>query len=153
MDYSKEEFLAKAADYAAETLSSLDETVQHYRSRATPFFIGGFFGGVFVGMLPMIIMIIIFLKNPKKKKKIKLPKSFFPLNQWNDVTIEIKEGAILITVNEQSKLIEDSLITLNTQQESQQIDFKGQDFGSVQLDWVKLYEGIGPEKENPSNSK
>ena len=89
----------------------------------------------------------------QKKKRIKLPESFFPLNQWNDVTLEIKEGAILITVNKESKLIEDSLITLKTEQESQQIDFKGQDFGSVQLDWVKLYEGIGPKKENPSKSK
>ncbi|MGI9467142.1 MAG: hypothetical protein ACR2OA_08485 [Rubripirellula sp.] len=82
----------------------------------------------------------------QKKKRVQLPKSFFPLNQWNDVTIEIKEGAILITVNEQSSLIEDPLITLETAEESQQIDFKGQDFGSVQLDWVKLYEGYGPKK-------
>ena len=86
----------------------------------------------------------------QKKKKIKLSKSFFPLNQWNDVTIEIREGVILITVNGQSQLIEDSLITLKTDQDAQQIDFKGQDFGSVQLDWVKLYEGSGPQKEEPS---
>ena len=60
------------------------------------------------------------------------------------MTIEITEGAILITVNERSRLFEDPLITLKTAQEAQQIDFKGQDFGSVQLDWVKLYEGMGP---------
>ncbi len=56
------------------------------------------------------------------------------------------EGAILITVNEKTRLIEDPLISLKTEQESQQIDFKGQDFGSVQLDWVKLYEGLGSKK-------
>jgi hypothetical protein len=82
----------------------------------------------------------------QKKKRIKLPKSFFPLNQWNEVTLEIKERAILITVNEKTRLIEDPLISLKTEQESQQIDFKGQDFGSVQLDWVKLYEGLGSKK-------
>jgi hypothetical protein len=83
----------------------------------------------------------------QKKKKISLPKGFFPLNQWNNVTVEIKEGAILITVNERTKLIEDSLITLKTEQKTQQIDFKGQDFGSVQLDWVKLYRGVGTPRE------
>ncbi|HBV63171.1 MAG TPA: hypothetical protein DEF45_09145 [Rhodopirellula sp.] len=80
----------------------------------------------------------------QKKKRVVIPKSFFPLNQWNEVTIEFTEGAILITVNERSRLFEDPLITLKTAQEAQQIDFKGQDFGSVQLDWVKLYEGMGP---------
>ena len=78
----------------------------------------------------------------QKKKKIKLPKQFFPLNQWNEVTIEIKEGALLIRVNDKTQIIKDPLITLKSDQESQQIDFKGQDFGTVQIDWIKLYQGI-----------
>ena len=78
----------------------------------------------------------------QKKKKILIKDNFFPLNQWNDVTIEIKEGVILIQVNGRKEVIRDELITLQTERDSQQIDFKGQDFGSVQIDWVKLYRGI-----------
>tara|TARA_R110002096_G_scaffold102753_4_gene226899 strand:- start:1469 stop:2149 length:681 start_codon:yes stop_codon:yes gene_type:complete len=78
----------------------------------------------------------------QKKKKIVIDGDFFPLNQWNDVTIEIKEGAILIQVNDRKEIIKDEMITLKTDEESQQIDFKGQDFGTVQIDWLKLYKGI-----------
>ena len=36
------------------------------------------------------------------------------------------------------------MVTLKTDDydEVQQIDFKGQDFGTVQIDWVRLYRGI-----------
>ena len=78
----------------------------------------------------------------QKKRKISIKGDFFPLNHWNDVTLEIKEGAILIQVNDRQELIEDPMITLETDAEAQQIDFKGQDFGTVQIDWVKLYRGI-----------
>ena len=75
----------------------------------------------------------------QKKKKIFIKGKFFPLNQWNDLTVEIKEGVILIQVNDRKEVIRDPLITLKSDSQSQQIDFKGQDFGSVQIDWVKLY--------------
>lgn len=78
----------------------------------------------------------------QKKKRIFIKGRFFPLNQWNDVTIEIKEGVILIQVNDRKEIIRDKLITLQTDREFQQIDFKGQDFGTVQIDWIKLYKGI-----------
>jgi hypothetical protein len=78
----------------------------------------------------------------QKEKNIVIKGDFFPLNQWNDVTIEIKEGVIIIQVNDRKKIIKDPLITLQTDREVQQIDFKGQDFGTVQIDWVKLYKGI-----------
>lgn len=80
----------------------------------------------------------------QKKKKIFIKDKFFPLNQWNEVTIEIKEGVILIQVNDRKEIIRNSLVTLKTDNENdvQQIDFKGQDFGSVQIDWVRLYKGI-----------
>lgn len=78
----------------------------------------------------------------QKKKKINLKGDLFPLNQWNDVTVEIKEGAILIQVNDRKEVIRDPMITLKTESESQQIDFKGQDFGTVQIDWLKLYKAI-----------
>ena len=77
----------------------------------------------------------------QKKKKIRLPNGFFPLNQWNDVTIEIKEGELLICVNDTTLNFKDPLITLKSENDFQQIDFKGQDFGSVQIDWLRLYRG------------
>ena len=78
----------------------------------------------------------------QKKKKIFIKGKFFPLNKWNEVTIEIKEGVLLIQVNDRKEIIKHKLITLQTDREVQQIDFKGQDFGTVHIDWVKLYKGI-----------
>lgn len=78
----------------------------------------------------------------QKKKKFTLDRGFFPLNQWNDLTIEIKEGAIIIQVNDRKEIFKDDLITLQNDVEVQQVDFKGQDFGTVQIDWLKLYRGI-----------
>ncbi|MDA7916463.1 hypothetical protein N9B94_04440 [Verrucomicrobia bacterium] len=78
----------------------------------------------------------------QKKKKIVFDGEFFPLNQWNDVTIEIKEGVILIKINDRKEIIRNKLVTLKSDSEFQQIDFKGQDFGKVRIDWVKLYKGI-----------
>lgn len=75
----------------------------------------------------------------QKEKKIFIKGDFFPLNEWNEVTIEIKEGVILIQVNDRKEIIEDPMVTLKTDSAVQQIDFKGQDFGTVQIDWVKLY--------------
>ena len=80
----------------------------------------------------------------QKKQKIFIKDKFFPLNQWNEVTIEIKEGVILIQVNDRREIIRNPLVTLKTNDDDkvQQIDFKGQDFGTVQIDWVRLYKGI-----------
>ncbi|MBI1247458.1 hypothetical protein GC197_06370 [bacterium] len=75
----------------------------------------------------------------QKKKKIQIDGKFFPLNQWNGVTIEIKEGEIVMQVNDRKEVIRDPLITMK---ESQQIDFKGQDLETIQIDWVKLYEPV-----------
>lgn len=76
----------------------------------------------------------------QKKKKMLIKGKFFPLNQWNDVTIEIREGVCLIQVNDRKEIIRDELVSLKTAAGFQQIDFKGQDFGTVQIDWVKLYQ-------------
>lgn len=78
----------------------------------------------------------------KGGKKIFIEGDLFPLNEWNEITIEIKEGVLLIQVNDRKEVIEDPLISLNSEKESQQIDFKGQDFGTIQIDWVKVYQGI-----------
>jgi hypothetical protein len=43
----------------------------------------------------------------------------FVLNQWHDVVIELKKGAILLP-----------------------IDFKAVDFGTCQIDSIRLWEGL-----------
>ncbi len=78
----------------------------------------------------------------QKKKKFVIEGDFFPFNQWNDLALEIKEGVIAIEVNGRKEIIKDELITLQNDVEVQQIDFKGQDFGTIQIDWLKLYKGI-----------
>ncbi len=75
-------------------------------------------------------------------KKIVIEGDFFPLNQWNDVKLEIKEGVIAIEANSRKEVIRDELITLMNDVEVQQIDFKGQDFGTIEIDWLKLHRGI-----------
>jgi hypothetical protein len=77
----------------------------------------------------------------QKKKKHPLPKEFFPLNHWNEVTIEIREGELVATVNQRTLRFKDPLITLKSDKD-QQVDFKGQDYGTVQIDWLKLYRGV-----------
>ena len=78
----------------------------------------------------------------QKKHKIMMQGNLFPLNQWNEVTIEFKTGVVSIQVNEQKKVIKHPLVHLRKDREVNQIDFKGQDFGTVRIDWIKLYNGI-----------
>ena len=77
-----------------------------------------------------------------RQEKIFIEGELFPPNEWADVTIEIKEGVLLIQVNDRKEIIEHDLVTLKTDSGVQQIDFKGLDFGTIEIDWVKLYQGI-----------
>ena len=63
----------------------------------------------------------------------------FQVDQWMEVTAEIKKGQMVLVVNGKEHTFQDDLIDLK---ESLQIDFKGLDFGTIELDWVKLYKGI-----------
>lgn len=75
--------------------------------------------------------------------KVVIKEGCFPINKWADVTIEIKEGVLMIQVDDRKKIIKHEWITLvKTKHEIQQIDFKGLDHGRVQIDWLKLYKGI-----------
>ncbi len=75
----------------------------------------------------------------KDKKSIKLDQQFLALNEWADVTIELKQGAMLLKINDKKHLFEDDLIDMVDQQ---QIDFKGVDHGEIRIDDLKVYEGI-----------
>jgi hypothetical protein len=67
-----------------------------------------------------------------------VPQPFFSLNQWHDVAIELKKGTILLTIDGKKHRFESANIDMTGQH---QIDFKGVDFGSCQIDHIKLWEG------------
>lgn len=62
-----------------------------------------------------------------------------PLNQWVDLTVELKKGVLLLVIDGKKMRFEDPLIDMTGQQ---QIDFKGIDFGGIQIDRVRIYEGF-----------
>ena len=75
-----------------------------------------------------------------KKSVESLPtkEPLFSLNEWHDVVIELKKGAILLKVDGKKHLFESKNIDGAGQH---QIDFKAVDFGSCQIDHVQLWEG------------
>ena len=62
----------------------------------------------------------------------------FSINQWHEVAIELKKGAILLKIDGQKHAFESAGIDMTGQA---QIDFKGIDGGACQIDSVKLWEG------------
>lgn len=74
-----------------------------------------------------------------KKKKIELENSHFEIGKWMVITAEIKKGEMVYIVDGQKQVFKNELIDLK---ESLQVDFKGLDFGTTEIDWVKLYKGI-----------
>lgn len=62
----------------------------------------------------------------------------FALNQWHDVAIELKKGALLLTIDGKKHRFESANIDGTGQH---QIDFKGVDLGTCQIDHIKLWEG------------
>ena len=63
----------------------------------------------------------------------------FALNEWHDVVIELKKGTILLKIDGQKHLFQSTNIDMTGQH---QIDFKAVDFGSCEIDSVKLWEGL-----------
>lgn len=62
----------------------------------------------------------------------------FALNEWHDVVIELKKGAILLKIDGQKHLFESKNIDMTGHA---QIDFKAVDFGTCQVDSVRLWQG------------
>jgi hypothetical protein len=76
------------------------------------------------------------------KKDVEIIKTedlLFSLNQWHDVVIEVKKGTILLKIDGKKHVFESRNIDMAGQH---QIDFKGLDGGSCQIDSVKLWEGM-----------
>lgn len=74
----------------------------------------------------------------KDVEKLEVEKPLFAINQWHDVIIELKKGAILLNVDGVKHVFESKNIDMTGQA---QIDFKAIDFGTCQIDDVKLWEG------------
>jgi hypothetical protein len=74
----------------------------------------------------------------KDVEKLAIEKPLFSLNQWHDVAIELKKGTLLLTIDGQKHRFESANIDMTGQA---QIDFKALDFGTCQIDDVKLWEG------------
>lgn len=76
----------------------------------------------------------------KKDQKIMPAKEpLLPLNQWVDLTVELRKGVLLLVIDGKKMRFEDPAIDMTGQQ---QIDFKGIDFGGIQIDRVRIYERI-----------
>lgn len=75
----------------------------------------------------------------KDVETIKLDEQFLPLNKWVDVTLELKKGTLLLKVDGKKHLFKSPQIDMTGQH---QIDFKGVDFGTCQIDHIKLWEGL-----------
>lgn len=85
-----------------------------------------------------------FTLHKDKKTTQKLKDLVVPLGKWVEVTAELTKGRFIVTIDGVSKTYENSVICLikSDGEKSYQIDFKGLNFGTVQIDWVKLYKGI-----------
>lgn len=75
----------------------------------------------------------------KDKEKIQIEKPLMPLNEWADVVIELKKGVIHFTVNGEKHVFESELIDMAGHS---QIDFKGIDLGTCEIDHIKISEGL-----------
>lgn len=74
----------------------------------------------------------------KDVESISVEEPRFSLNQWHDIAIELKKGIILLTIDGKKHRFESANIDMAGQA---QIDFKGINFGTCQIDDLKLWEG------------
>ena len=79
------------------------------------------------------------LKIRKNVEVFTLPAPLFSLNEWHDVAIELKKGTILLTIDGHKHRFDSPNIDGTGHH---QIDFKGIDHGSCQIDDIKLWEGL-----------
>ncbi len=75
----------------------------------------------------------------KDVEKIPVEAPLFSLHTWHDVAIELKKGALILTIDGIKHRFNSSHIDMTGQA---QIDFKGIDFGTCKIDDVRLFEGL-----------
>jgi hypothetical protein len=74
----------------------------------------------------------------KNVETLPVEQPLFSLNEWHDVVIELKKGTLLLKIDGKKHLFESKNIDGTGQH---QIDFKGVDLGTCQIDHIKLWEG------------
>ena len=74
----------------------------------------------------------------KNVETLPVEQPLFALNEWHDVAIELKKGAILLKIDGKKHLFESKNIDMTGQA---QIDFKAVDGGTCQIASVRLWEG------------
>lgn len=74
----------------------------------------------------------------KKVENLPVEQPLFTLNEWHDVVIELKKGKLLLKIDGKKHLFESQNIDMAGHA---QIDFKAVDFGTCQIDSVRLWEG------------
>ncbi|MCP5556984.1 MAG: hypothetical protein H7A55_04450 [Verrucomicrobiaceae bacterium] len=74
----------------------------------------------------------------KNVESLPVETPLFSLNEWHDVAIELKKGTLILTVDGKKHRFDSANIDMTGQA---QIDFKAIDFGTCQIDDVKLWEG------------
>ncbi|TDU69292.1 hypothetical protein EI77_02944 [Prosthecobacter fusiformis] len=77
------------------------------------------------------------LKKDVEKQEVTAPH--LPLNQWVDIAIELKKGSLLLKIDGKKHLFQSPSIDMTSQH---QIDFKGLDLGTCQIDDIRLWEGL-----------
>ncbi|MEZ5386805.1 MAG: hypothetical protein R3F13_14935 [Prosthecobacter sp.] len=75
----------------------------------------------------------------KNVEVIPVESPLFTLNEWHDVAIELKKGTLLLTIDGKKHRFDSANIDGTGQV---QIDFKAVDFGTCDIDDVKVWEGL-----------
>lgn len=74
----------------------------------------------------------------KDTEKLPIDAPLFALNRWHDVAIELKKGTLLLQIDGVKHIFESQNIDMTGHA---QIDFKAVDFGTCQIDSIRLWEG------------
>lgn len=74
----------------------------------------------------------------KNVETLPIESPLFTLNEWHNVAIELKKGTLLLIIDGKKHRFESKNIDMTGQA---QIDFKALDFGTCQIDDVKLWQG------------
>ena len=75
----------------------------------------------------------------KNVETLTVESPLFSLNAWHDVAIELKKGSLLLSIDGQKHLFQSANIDMTGQA---QIDFKGIDLGTCQIDHLRLWQGL-----------
>lgn len=75
----------------------------------------------------------------KNVETLAVEAPLFSLNAWHDVAIELKKGSLLLSIDGQKHLFQSANIDMTGQA---QIDFKGIDLGTCQIDHLRLWQGL-----------